>query len=142
MATLELACWSDAKRVAPSCHSGSESSGSGGRRNIKSIIITCMTFPTFHTYFWMQKLLFSGLLGRQTPEATPKFYLCICNPKLPYGGTYRVQLVRPIKNNNHINSSRLVTVKRELYEQELVELCEIVFLIHWVTDGARGRAKQ
>jgi hypothetical protein len=32
--------------------------------------------------------------------------------------------------------------KRELYEQELVELCEIVFLIHWVTDGARGRAKQ
>ena len=32
--------------------------------------------------------------------------------------------------------------KRELFEQELVELCEIVFLIHWVTDGARGRAKQ
>ena len=29
---------------------------------------------TFHTYFSMQKLLFSGLLGSPTPEATPKFY--------------------------------------------------------------------
>ena len=29
---------------------------------------------TFHTYFSMHKLLFSGLLGSPTPEATPKFY--------------------------------------------------------------------
>ena len=29
---------------------------------------------TFHTQFWMQKLLFSGLLRSRAPEATPKLY--------------------------------------------------------------------
>ena len=42
--------------------------------NVSEIEMPHANSGTFHTYFSMQKLLFSGLLGSPTPEATPKFY--------------------------------------------------------------------
>ena len=38
-------------------------------------------------FFWMQKLLISGVLGSETPEGTPKFYSLIQNMFSPLGGS-------------------------------------------------------